>query len=165
MGRWTVADSSELPASADAIVVLAGDNGRIEEGIRLFRAGLGRELWHTGTDAGVIGQAVQMGVPRNDVRLLRSNSTWEDAEQISIVAKDGGAKRLVIVTSWYHGRRASRTLEKLSAHTGATFSVHLVAPLGDDQRNWWKSRSGRNVVWSEIKKSFYYFFVYGVSLR
>lgn len=164
LGAWTSGGLAPAAGEADAIVILAGDNGRLEEGVRLFHAGFGRELWHTGTDARVIEQAIQMGVPRNDVRLLRSNSTWEDAEQISIAARERGAKRLVIVTSWYHGRRALRALEKRSALTGATFSAHLVAPLGDDQRNWWKSASGRNVVKSEILKSLYYLVRYGVSL-
>jgi uncharacterized SAM-binding protein YcdF (DUF218 family) len=165
LGTWTSGGAQPATESSDAIVVFAGDNGRIEEGIRLFLAGAGRELWHTGTDAGAVEQAIREGIPREAVRLLRSDSTWEDAEQVSKAARQARVKRLLIVTSWYHGRRALRTLEKHTADVDLTLFVQTVAPLGHDQRNWWNFESGRNVVRSEILKSFYYRVKYGVPLR
>ena len=165
VGAWATGDSGPVPDSVDAIVVLGGDHGRLEEGLRLLQAGVAAELWYTGRGHDVISQVAEARVPRSAIRLLPSNSTWEDGEQVRNAVAATGAKRVLIVTSWYHGRRARRTIEKQARRVDVVFFHRLVAPLGYDGRNWWKVESGRHVLRSEVTKSFYYWFKYGVTLR
>lgn len=165
IGSWTTSRNLWPSAPVDAIVVLAGDNGRLEEGIRLFHLGIAKEFWHTGTDPGVVDQAAKAKVPRDAMRFLRSNSTWEDAEQVNEAIRQTGAQRVLIVTSWYHGRRALRSVEKRANGRKVAFFHQSVAPLGYDDQDWWMTESGRDVVESEVLKSCYYLFAYGLTLR
>ena len=88
IGHWLA--RSPQPARADAIVVLGGDDpARLDHAIALYRQGLARELWHTGSMSNladsrseasyVLRVAANNGVPTAMIHLLTSTSTWEDA--------------------------------------------------------------------------------------
>lgn len=124
------------PPEVQAIVVLSGGENysharpslsglppstlaRVVEGVRLFRALLGKPtLWFVG-GAGFAGRgtplmaqaAWELGVPREKVRwLTASRNTWEDA---ALVAHNLGPLPFILVTSAFHMPRA---VESFRAH-------------------------------------------------
>src|SRR5438093_1295107 len=126
-GRLLVV-ADPLPASADAIVVLAGSiPSRVLEATDLYRAGVAprvvvtRERLARGESAlharGVhlpesdeltISALEQLGVPRRAIVRLRrrARSTESEARTVARYACSHRLRRLVIVTSRPHGRRA-----------------------------------------------------------
>jgi hypothetical protein len=91
---------------ADVIVILGGEPVvRVDRAVQLFRAGL----------APKIRQLLDAGVPRSAIVAERtSRSTLENARNCSSLFVDLNAKRVVIVTSWYHSRRALACFEHTS---------------------------------------------------
>jgi uncharacterized SAM-binding protein YcdF (DUF218 family) len=151
---------AEIATPADAVVVLAGDDGRLGEGIGIRRQGLARELWETGASGATATEKNTQGFV---YRALPSSTTWEDALQIREMAVEKRAKRLIVVTSWYHGRRAMRTLEKQTSDLDVEILFRAARTYGYDRSNWWRDATGRQVVKAELLKTVYYLFVYGVS--
>ncbi|MBU4199097.1 MAG: YdcF family protein [Verrucomicrobia bacterium] len=108
----------------DVIVVLGGGGPeRAVHGIQLYRQGVAPKLWFTGdrpvpempsfTDGQLARDlAVREGVPAGDIYLLKTTSTWEDGQQIAAGVKQQGLRRIVIVTNWYHSRRALAVIRK-----------------------------------------------------
>jgi uncharacterized SAM-binding protein YcdF (DUF218 family) len=103
-------------APADAIVAVSGGDtqSRVAEAIKLYKAGWSDKLVFSGAALDTSGpsnaeamltQAVLAGVPQSAI-LLEKNSfdTTENALHTSLLLSD--AKRVIIVTSPYHQRRA-----------------------------------------------------------
>lgn len=149
---------SRLPP-ADVVVVLGGDQGRLASGLRLCEQGLARELWETGADGGKATVSLSGNLVR---RTLPSASTWEDGAEIRKAMRKTGAKRLIIVTSWYHGRRAMTTIEKQLGNSGVELSYSSARTDGYNPQNWWKSKEGQQIVKSELLKLLYYLVVHRV---
>jgi uncharacterized SAM-binding protein YcdF (DUF218 family) len=95
---------------ADAIVVLGGGRDeRPERASDLFKNGDAPQILVSG--AGDCDANVQIlmkrGVPANVItREANSISTYENAEFSVPLLRQMGAHRVIIVTSWYHSRRA-----------------------------------------------------------
>lgn len=107
---------------ADAIVAVSGGNTslRAAEAIRLYQDGWANTLIFSGAAADTSGpsnaevmrrQALKAGVPSEDVKVeTTAKTTRQNAEQVKqllVEAGGGGAKRIILVTSPYHQRRAS----------------------------------------------------------
>ncbi|MFH1476675.1 MAG: YdcF family protein [Verrucomicrobiota bacterium] len=136
LGRWLVMPPCE--GQADAIVVLGGGGPeRAVHGIQLYRQGVAPMLWFTGnrpvpemtgfTDGQLArDMAVRAGIPMNDIGLLNTSSTWEDGQQIAAGVKQKGLRRIVIVTNWYHSRRALAVIRRHLA--GQSVQVYYSPP-------------------------------------
>lgn len=97
---------------ADAIVVLAGGKGRVEEGVRLFRESRAKLLFFVGVDPSVRKSDLyhqKKGDPPDDNVILEklSRNTLEN----SIFGRDlivrSGVNSILLITSRYHLKRAS----------------------------------------------------------
>ena len=100
---------------ADAIVVLTGGKGRVEVGIALFDAGLGKRLFISGVFKGVNAKtlASKQDVPNalytrlSDVELgYEANNTVQNAIETAKWAKENNIKSIRLVTGSYHIRRS-----------------------------------------------------------
>ncbi len=134
---------------ADVIVVLGGGGSeRILHGIQLYRQGAAPSLWITGNRPipelagfadGRLARdlAVRGGVPADAISLLNTSSTWEDGLQIAALVKQKGLRRIVVVTSWYHSRRALTVIRKQLA--GQAVLVYYSPPktLACCPDKWW----------------------------
>ena len=95
---------------ADVIVVLGGDGpARAWQAAGLYRQGVAPKVLVTGfgdcqdirrymVDEGVPGEAIQTE--------CTSRSTWENAVFSAPLLATMGARRAILVTSWFHTRRA-----------------------------------------------------------
>jgi uncharacterized SAM-binding protein YcdF (DUF218 family) len=95
---------------ADALVVLGGGFGdRAARAAELFQQGVAPRVIVSGTGDCTINMQLlrNAGVPVSAIQLeSRSKTTRENAEfSVSLLRADG-VRRAIIVTSWYHSRRA-----------------------------------------------------------
>jgi uncharacterized SAM-binding protein YcdF (DUF218 family) len=95
---------------ADAIIVLGGGVGdRAFRAIELYRAGAAPSILVTG--AGdyyqIKTQLVLAGVPDNSIFLEKqARNTKENAEFSARWLREHNAKTAILITSWFHARRA-----------------------------------------------------------
>lgn len=95
----------------DAVVVLAGGKGRIEEGVRLYREGKGAYLFLIGVDPSVkktdLYKEVK-GLRSSDQVVLEnvSRNTLENAIFARELIVKSGARSMILITSRYHMKRS-----------------------------------------------------------
>jgi uncharacterized SAM-binding protein YcdF (DUF218 family) len=139
----------------DAIVVLTGGRGRVDEGIRLYREGEGRQLFLIGVDPSVRKgdlfheQPGQRG--GGDVYLEKvSTNTLENAMYARELMARHGVTSITLITSRYHMKRAALIFRKLLPPAIAIYS-HPV-----DSKNlkehWWSHEGSLRLLLSEFYK-------------
>ena len=141
---WAVAEPLkivEAPASADAIVVFAagvGESGkagggyqeRVKHAVDLYRTGFApRLVFSSGyrfafEEAKVMRElAVSLGVPGDAIVLeSKSASTYENVLFVKAILDAQGWRRIVLVSSPYHMRRALLTWKKVAPETAVVSS-------------------------------------------
>jgi uncharacterized SAM-binding protein YcdF (DUF218 family) len=146
---WIVEDALER---ADAIVVLGDDNfyaDRATRGAELYREGKAPLIVASGRrlrpNAGIAElmehDLVERGVPRDKiVRFVHdADGTKEDAEALTRMVQEKKWKRLIIVTSNYHARRARYIFQRVFPQE---VEVRVASARdGDfDPDRWWEKR-------------------------
>ena len=181
-GYLIVAKPLENP---DAILVLSGSSVYSERTMHaagLFAAGIAPRI--VLTDDGLRGpwsrreqtnpkfvemarsSLVAQGVPDDRITVLEPtvDGTIEEAWLVVKNARELGLKRIVIVTSAYHSRRALRTFERVASleNAGIEFGIDPV-PTGiqtPEPEIWWHKGRGWQMVGGEFLKSLYYWLSY-----
>ena len=110
-------DSGEV--KADVIVVLGGAwLERPQRALELFRQQAAPKILITGISEGEVDRHFfeTNGVPSSAIMVEGlSRSTRENAKFSIALLRDMGARRVIIVTSWYHSRRGLRCFEHYAA--------------------------------------------------
>jgi len=100
-------DSGET--KADELVVLGGGDGRAERAAELYRQGAAPGVLCTGYGdcASNVLVLQKSGVPAA-VIISEPNAlnTWQNAQLSVPLLRQKGVHRVILVTSWYHSRRA-----------------------------------------------------------
>jgi uncharacterized SAM-binding protein YcdF (DUF218 family) len=154
----------ENPGAADAIAVHGGSAARTAYGVALLRRGAAPQLWHTSYPRGekrITARVLASGVPPASFRWLSSNSTWNDAEQFARQVREQRLDSILVVTDWWHGRRALCA----DRHNlrGEPITIHYTAaPATFGPENWWHDPKTRQNVLSELVKLAYYAVRYGM---
>ncbi len=152
---WEVFSLKPKQAATDAVVVLAGGKGRIEEGVRLYRAGGGDALYLIGVDPSVRMRDLVKVKPDEQIILEKqSTTTLENA----IYARDLLARRevksLQLITSRYHMLRAELIFRNLLSKNIAIY------PHPVDSRNfreeWWRYGGSFKLLFTEFYKYYLY---------
>ena len=104
--------------TADAMVILGGGAPeRPERATELFGQKAAPLIIVSGIGDGLVNQQLlkKLGVPENAIIVEeRSISTFENAKFSIPILRQRGVKSVIIVTSWYHSRRALKTFEHLA---------------------------------------------------
>ena len=156
---WMVNDPA---APADVIIVLGDDNyagDRAFHAAELYRAGVapvvvasGRMLRANAGVADLMGHDLEsFGIPASSIVKFshRASNTKQEAEALSGLIASRGWKRILIVTSNYHARRAEFIFERVLP---AGLSVH-VSGARDSEFNptsWWETRQGQKLFLDEL---------------
>ena len=161
-GFFGAASAPATPArQAEAIVVLTGGKGRVEEGLRLFRNGSSRVLIlsgvHENSDLDSIFR--RSGKPGTDERgniILEkaSGSTYENAVEVNKIARRLGLKSVLLITSIYHMKRAHYTFRKILPPEVTIVPITVPSPNYDEYR-WWGLRS-LGLILPEFLKYYWY---------
>jgi uncharacterized SAM-binding protein YcdF (DUF218 family) len=100
---------------ADAMVVLGGgSHERPERAAELFKERAAPRIIVSGLGDDEINRQllIHAGVPPGAIQIeVRSTTTRENAEFTIKLLRERKMKRVIIVTSWYHSRRALKTFE------------------------------------------------------
>lgn len=102
--------TTSSPQPADYLVVLGGDaKSRALHAAELFSSNLAPMILVSGIGDGDLACKILKanGVPESAIqRESRSRTTKENAENSLLILRAADAKRVALVTSWYHSRRA-----------------------------------------------------------
>lgn len=143
---------------ADAIVVLTGGTGRVEEGLRLFREGRGGYLILSGVeetstlDTIFPGRDLKTTVDTSKIIIdIESRRTLDNALNVKKIVEDKGFKSLILVTSNYHMKRAF-TLFSKAIYVDVKLYRHPVRSPNFKDEEWWQSQKSLKLVTSEFFK-------------
>jgi len=173
VGHWFFVPSNE--ANADVIVVLAGGGPeRLCHGIELYKRGLAPELWYTGDkpvetrsdfmdSEQALNFASRYGVPKEKIILLPSTSTYEDGKSIAALINKKKIKSILLVTSWYHSRRAMNVIRHCMADKNVAVYMSCSTNLPYSPDNWWKDEEGLVAVNNEMIKTALYWRRHGIA--
>jgi uncharacterized SAM-binding protein YcdF (DUF218 family) len=106
------------PVKADVLVVLGGRPDRAGRAAELFKEGAAPKILVTGfgDNASNKRQLEQNGVPTADIIVeTKSRTTRQNAEFSIPLLRQMGAHKAIVVTSWYHSRRALMCFEHYGA--------------------------------------------------
>ena len=154
---------SNGPANGDVLVVLGGESiHRPHRAVELFQHGVAPRILVSGTGdcLEVRTYLVGKGIPEMQVELeCASQNTKQNAEFSVRILREHKVKRAIIVTSWFHSRRALKCFRHFAPEIEFTSS-----PTSDDlPRSHWPNRYERGWVLNEYLKLGYYWIRYGIA--
>ena len=121
--HWPDPTPSPVFSDADALVILGGgDSNRWQRGFDLAKASPTLPLIVTGDEDHIVGYLTGRGIPRE--RILHeeaATSTVENAKFTKPMLDKLGAKRVILVTNWFHAPRALAIFRKYQP--GREFTV------------------------------------------
>ena len=139
----------------DAIVVLTGGRGRVEEGVRLFRESRAQFLFFVGVDPSVRKSDLYRpnpGDPSADNVILEKSS--RNTLENSIFGRDvlmrSGVHSVLLITSRYHLKRAS-ILFRNSLPTDITIIPYPVDTV-NLKESWWSHGGSFQLLFREFYK-------------
>jgi uncharacterized SAM-binding protein YcdF (DUF218 family) len=140
-------DSGPPPRPADAIFVLTGGEGRIQEGYRAWSGGAARELYILGAGRRVPATRIVPEVSRIPAEALSrihvegwSENTLENAFSAKSAVGEGKYSSVILVTSDYHIPRAVLVFRKVLP-PDVSLSAIRVRPEGGAGASWrWARR-------------------------
>lgn len=140
---------------ADAIVVLAGGKGRVDEGVRLFRGSRADFLFFIGVDPSVIKSDLyrpRPGDPSPEKVVLENTSrnTLENSIYGRDVIVRSGVRSIILITSRYHLKRAS-ILFRNSLPKDITIIPYPVDTV-NLKESWWSHRGSFQLLFREFYK-------------
>lgn len=148
--------------SADMLVVLGGDDPpRSDEAIRLYFRGVAPLVLVSGRGdcTAIRHDMVAAGVPAKAIETeCGSTTTRENAEYSAAILRRFAVRRAVLVTSWYHSRRALAAFEAVAPDIQW---MSAPTPVG-----WWPALVGSSqatAIVEEYPKIAWYALRYGIS--
>lgn len=150
------------PVSADVLVVLGGGYlERPDRAAELFQQGEAPRIICTGEGDCKSNRSrlVKQGVPVAVIQTeCESRTTQENAERTIKLLRAQGVKRAIIVTTWFHSRRAVNCF----AHYAPEIEFYSRPSYAGYARKDWKLRGVARNVKAEYLKLAGYFVRYGV---
>ncbi len=162
-GFWTV---DEGPVAADAIVILGDDNyngDRAARAVQILNGGWAPRIVASGRYLRPYASIAELeehdlierGVPSTAIVRLahRAENTRDEAVAISQLLSIRGWKRIIVVTSDFHTRRARYICERTFPR-GTLLRVVAARDSDYDPDNWWRSRLGIKIFIHELAGMF-----------
>ena len=162
------------PEKADIMVVLSGgafDRGN--EGASLYKGGYAKRIICPGGNLEEILLAlgdtmyesdvckrniVRNGIPDSVISVIHyGTSTREEADTILGFCKEHEIKKIIVVTTLFHTRRARSVYKKRFAEAGITVLMRGAHDSSYDEDHWWQSEYGLISLNNEYMKTLYYF--------
>ena len=149
------------PGHGEVLVVLGGGSGeRADRAAELFKAGVAPRILLSGAGDAQDNRRllVARGVPAEAIEIEgNSKSTRQNAQFTVRLLRAEGVRRAVIVTSWYHSRRAYRCFRK----SGPELEF-LSRPAYYGYESARRARPVNWFIWEEYVKLAGYWVCYGV---
>lgn len=156
--------TTRLPSAAtpdtrptDAIVVLTGGSGRVQQGLALLAEKRAKKLFVSGVYRGVDVQQLLDVSQKTPLELAccitlgyQADNTRGNAAETAAWVRSEGLRSLRLVTSAYHMPRS--LLEFHRAMADIDIIAHPVLPVGYDRNGWWPWPAPARVIVSEYSK-------------
>ena len=164
LGNFLVEENCPESTQADAIVVLAGDNGeRIEKACTLYHKGkaplfliTGNTFYNTSVPSLMAKKAKSLNVPSSSILLeSQSESTLDHPKKCRPLFKKRGIKSIIIVTSKFHTKRAYNVFSKELKNDNINIMV-VGADDNIDYSCWWKNHESSEKIAIELGKTIWY---------
>lgn len=162
---WIVDEPLE---KAQAIVVLGGDNptaDRLRHAARLYHEGYAPRLVLSGpalrtylSEAHLMAtDAEKLGLPKDALILAphQASSTLEEALALRPVLAQHNFRKIIVVTSNFHTRRARRIFRAVYQKQGTQVIVSAAPDSNFNPARWWEQREGCAALLLELLKSLY----------
>jgi uncharacterized SAM-binding protein YcdF (DUF218 family) len=149
------------PVKGDVLVVLGGRPDRADRAAELFKEGEAPKILVSGFGDDVSNEHMleRDGVPEAAIILeSKSRTTRENAEFSIPLLRQMGAHRVIIVTSWYHSRRALMCFE----HYAPDIQFYSRPSYFAYPKSDWRPKDISGYVKSEYVKLLGYWVCYGV---
>jgi uncharacterized SAM-binding protein YcdF (DUF218 family) len=163
----------DTPERADLMVILSGSAfDRGNEGARLYKEGYAKRIVCPGGNLEdlflVLGDTmyesdlckknvIRNGVPDSLVTALHyGTSTREEADTILGYCKQHQVKKIIVVTTLFHTRRAGSVYKKRFEKEGITVLMRGAHASEYDENHWWQSEYGLIGLNNEYMKTLYY---------
>lgn len=147
---------------ADAIVVLGGGSGeRPAHAAELFRSNAVPKILVSGAGDADGNRLLLMhrGVPANVISLEPDSKTTKENAEFSIpLLRAAGARRVIVVTSWYHSRRALKCFR----HYAPDLTFYSCPSYYGFARSTWSHDHLRRRIRVEYVKTLGYWVRYGI---
>jgi uncharacterized SAM-binding protein YcdF (DUF218 family) len=143
----------------DAIVVLTGGTGRADLGLELLRQGLGGVLILSGVNRDADVDSIFLTGLAELERLSvilekKSESTFENAMEVTGILSDRHLRSMLLVTSRYHMKRAQFIFKRIMP--GDIDMLPYTVPSPEFNREWWKGK-GFITAFGEFVKYYWYY--------
>lgn len=151
-------------APADAIVAISGGDtdARAREAISLYKQGWAPVIIFSGAAldkqgasnaAAMAAQAVGERVPRDAILLDEASvNTADNASQVRAIVEQKGYKRIILVTSPYHQRRASIEFDRRLGDITSIVNHPTSSDRYWNEQRWWATPMGLWLGVSELVK-------------
>ena len=161
------------PQKADLMVVLSGSAfDRGNEGARLYKEGYAKHIVCPGGNLEelflILGDTlyesdmcrknvIRNGVPDSLVTAIHyGTSTREEADTILSYCKEHQVKKIIVVTTLFHTRRAGNVYRDRFAKEGITVLMRGAHASEYDENHWWQGEYGLIALNNEYMKTLYY---------
>jgi len=139
----------------DAVVVLAGGKGRVEEGVKLYREGKGTSLFLIGVDPSVKKADLykeSAGVRSSDQVYLEkvSRNTLENAIFARELISQYNVRSMLLITSRYHMKRSLLIFRNMLPRDIAIYPHPVISKSSVDA--WWSHGGSLRLLFSEFYK-------------
>ena len=98
----------------------------------------------------------RLGVPRSAIDVYSVgdgvSSTTDEADILGRVLRQNRNRSVIVVTSWYHTRRARWALRRALGGTPVSIAMAGAPTRGYDVRSWWRAEDGVLAVFEEYLK-------------
>ncbi|WP_339287812.1 YdcF family protein [Paenibacillus sp. FSL E2-0201] len=149
---------TEPPKQADAIIVLSGGQGRVEQAVELYKAGyapyiiLSNAKESTSKSGDMLQTALNLGIPQDVIYTENAaESTYQNAEFTLPIMKERDFKSAIVVSSDFHMRR----IKVLFAGVFKKSDIELTyigSASGYNAKRWWSDRKSRETTFNEYVK-------------
>jgi len=171
--KWLIKE--DALQKTDAMIVLSGGSfDRGNEAARIFQQGFVPIIICPGGNRAYEYDILDMNLKESEVAKMNlqrhhipdsaifvvpfGTSTAEEAKFLFSFVKEKNYRKVLLLTSLYHTRRARNVFEKEFKNSDVQFIVRGAKSSRFDEFKWWQSEDGLIAMNNEMVKSFYYLF-------
>ena len=168
LANWL--DCSDAPRRVDDVVLLPGDDPRGHVAAALVQTGFGERILFPRPssaedyDLNSTRRILEAQGLASDVLRMTddtSDGTMGDARAVAALLEDDSGRRVAVVTSFYHVRRARIAFRSVLGSRADSFCYLGTPATCVAAENWWQSEHGAQVIVLECVKLAGYWLIYG----